>query len=128
MNKRRPVLSRLDRFALILLAAEVTATLAIAVGYVVYGLLDHEFTKFGWMLAAAAALMGAGLAVATWGFARHKRFALGAVVTWQLMQLSVGVSVFSALPIVAVVLIVAAIVIAWAVMRRQNALARAESS
>jgi len=121
MDKSRRAWVSLDGIALILLVLETVGTLVVAVGYVVYALLDDEMTSLGAALAAVIAVMGAGLAVFTWGYARHKRFALGGVVTWQLMQVSVGVSVFPALPAVGIPLIVSAIVVAWAAMRRLSA-------
>lgn len=118
MNKRRAPGASLDVVALCLLALETLATAAIAVGYVIYGLLDDSFTALGWSLAGVAAVMAAGIGIFTWGFARRKRFALGGAVTWQLMQASVGVSLVSALPLVGVVLVVAALVVSWAAVRR----------
>jgi hypothetical protein len=128
MDKPRRTWASLDGAALILLVLETVGTLFVAVGYVVYALLDDEMTSLGAALAVVIAVMGAGLAVFTWGYARDKRFALGGVVTWQLMQLSVGVSVFPALPAVGIPLILSAIVVAWAAMRRLSAYRSATES
>ncbi len=118
MDKPRRAWASLDGVALVLLVLETVATFAIASGYVVYALLDDEMSSLGGALAAVIAVMGAGLGIFTWGYARNKRFALGGVITWQLMQLSVGVSVFPALPAAGIPLILSAIIVTWAAMRR----------
>lgn len=118
MDKTPRAWLSLDGIALVLLVLETVATFAVASGYVVYALLDDEMSGLGVALAAVIAVMGAGLGVFTWGYARDKRFALGGVITWQLMQLSVGVSVFPAVPAAAIPLILSAIIVGWAAMRR----------
>ena len=118
MDKPRASRLSLDVIALVLLVIETVAALAISVGYAVYALLDDEMSGLAVALAIVIGVMAVGLAIFTWGFARRKRFALGGVVTWQLMQLSVGVSVFPAVPLVAIALIVTAVLVAWAAMRR----------
>ncbi len=121
MDKPRGAWASLDGVALLVLVLETVATLVIASGYVVYALLDDEMSGLGAALAGVIAVMGAGLGAFTWGYARGKRFALGGVMTWQLMQLSVGVSVFPALPGVAIALILCALVVGIAAMRRLSA-------
>lgn len=118
MDKTPRAWLSLDGVALVLLVLETVATFAVASGYVVYALLDDEMSGLGAALAAVIAVMGAGLGVFTWGYARDKRFALGGVITWQLMQLSVGVSVFPAVPAAAIPLILSAFIVGWAAMRR----------
>src|SRR5690554_5962070 len=98
MDKPRASWLSLDVIALVLLVIETVAALAISVGYAVYALLDDGMCGLAVARAMVVGVMAVGLALVRWGFARRKHFALGGVVTWQLMQLSVGVSVGPALP------------------------------
>ncbi len=128
MHKPRGAYAVLDAIALVLLALETLAVAVIAVGYAVYALLERDFSGLGWSLAAVAAIMAAGLGIFTWGFAGNKRFALGGVVTWQLMQASVGVWLLGSIPAVGLMLVVAAALAAWSAVRRQVARGRAPLS
>lgn len=128
MHKPRGAYAVLDAIALIVLALETLAVATIAVGYVVYALLERDFSGLGWSLAGVAAVMAVGLGIFTWGFAGNKRFALGGVVTWQLMQASVGVWILGSAAPVAVALIIAAALVTWSAVRRQAALGRAAAA
>lgn len=122
MHKTAPERSLLDLAAIAILALETAVVAVIAVGYVVYALLDAEFSGLGVALAVVAAIMAVGAGFFTWGYARRRRFALGGALTWQLMQASVGVWLLGSNPVLGVSLLVAAVVVTVAVMRRQAAL------
>lgn len=115
----------LDLLALGLLGAETALVSVIAIGYGAYALIDRSFSGLGLSLACVALVLALGLGVFTRGFAKRRRFALGGAMTWQLMQASVGVWLLGTLPVVAVALIVAAAIVAFAVLKRQAALGRA---
>ena len=113
--------SILDLAALLLMALETAATALVAIGYAIYALVDRQFSGLGVSLAAVAAIMAFGIGAFTWGFATHKRFALGGALTWQLMQASVGVWMVTTRPVVGAALIATAAVVTVAVVRRQSA-------
>ena len=121
MHKTAPGRSLLDLAAIVILALETAVVAVIAVGYVVYALLDAEFSGLGVALAVVAAIMAVGAGFFTWGYARRRRFALGGALTWQLMQASVGVWVMGAQPVLGVALVATAAVVVAAVLRRQAA-------
>ena len=115
-----------DVAALVILSAETCLVAVIAVGYVAYALIDQSFSGLGLSLAAIAAILAAALGLFTRGFAQRKRFALGGAMTWQLMQVSVGVWLLGTRPLVGVPLILTALIVAFAVLKRQSALGRLE--
>lgn len=117
MNKSSASRGILSTVATVLLGLEATLMAVFAVGYVVYALVDDSFTRLGLGLAVVFALFAAGLVATTLGFARGKRFAFSAAVTWQLMQASVAVWLMSSQPAAAVALLAAAIVVGFAAMR-----------
>jgi len=122
MRKTGGAAAWVDVAALVILAAETALVALISVGYVAYALIERSFSGLGWSLAAVAAILAAGLAAFTRGFAQRRRYALGGAMTWQLMQASVGVWLLGTLPVVGALLIVCAAVVAVAVVRRQSAL------
>jgi uncharacterized membrane protein len=124
MHKSSSATALVDAIALAILVIETALVGVIAVGYVVYSLLDRSFSGLGLSIAAVAAILAAGLGIFTRGFAKRRRFALGGAMTWQLMQASVGVWIFGAFPVVGALLIAAAVIVVVAVFRRQAALGR----
>lgn len=112
-----------DVVALVILAAETALVAVISLGYVSYALIDRSFSGLGLSLAAVAAILAVGLGVFTRGFARHRRFALGGALTWQLMQASVGVWLLGTYPIPGALLIATASAVVVAVVKRQAGLA-----
>ena len=127
MHKPQPARSVLDVVAIAILGLETALVGVIAVGYVVYALLDSEFSGLGVSLAVVAAIMATGAGFFTWGYARRRRFALGGAMTWQLMQASVGVWLVGTRPVPGVALLLCAVIVAVAVMRRQSALGAEEA-
>ena len=121
MHKQAGAVALLDLAAVALLGLETALMGLFAIGYVVYALLDSDFTGLGASLAAVAAIMAAGIGLFTWGFARRRRFALSGALTWQLMQASVGVWALAMRPAAGVALIASAGVVTAAVLRRQAA-------
>lgn len=115
-----------DAAAFAVLALEALALGVVAVGYVVYALLDDEFSALGWSLAAMAGVLAAGMGAVSIGFLRRRRFALGGALTWQLMQASVGVWVFGQVPWLGLLLIGTALLVGVAVWRRYVDEGRAE--
>ena len=124
MHKSTGNTGLLDLLALGLLGAETALVGVIAIGYGAYALIDRSFSGLGLSLACVALVLALGLGLFTRGFAKRRRFALGGAMTWQLMQASVGVWLLGTLPVVAVALIVAAAIVAFAVLKRQAALGR----
>lgn len=122
MHKPRGSAAVVDRAALVILALETVLMAVISVGYAAYALIERTFSGLGWSLAGVAAILAVGMALFTRGFAQRKRYALGGALTWQLMQASVGVWVLGTLPVVGVALIVTAVVVVIAVVKRQSAL------
>lgn len=121
MDKSRPDRAVLDLIAVAILGLETALVAVIAVGYVVYALLDRSFSGLGVALAGVAAIMATGVGFFTWGFARRRRFALGGALTWQLMQASVGVWLLGTQPVLGSLLLASAAIVAVAVLRRQAA-------
>ncbi len=121
MDKSRPDRAVLDLIAVAILGLETALVAVIAVGYVVYALLDRSFSGLGVALAGVAAIMATGVGFFTWGFARRRRFALGGALTWQLMQASVGVWLLGTQPLLGSLLLASAAIVAVAVLRRQAA-------
>jgi len=121
MHKRTRPAAVLDTAALVVLGAETALVGVIAVGYAAYALLERSFSGLGWSLAGVAAVLAVGLGMFTRGFALRRRYALGGAMTWQLMQVSVGVWLAGSLPVAGVALIVSAVLVAVAVFKRQAA-------
>ncbi len=126
MKKGTSATGIVDGVALAILAAETALVAVIAIGYAAYALMDRSFSGLGLSLAAVAAILAAGLGLFTRGFAKRRRFALGGAMTWQLMQASVGVWLLGTFPVFGALLIVAAVIVAVAVFKRQAALGRHE--
>ncbi|NTV39564.1 MAG: hypothetical protein HGA51_06350 [Demequinaceae bacterium] len=124
MHKSKSAAVAVDVLALVILAAETALVAVIALGYAAYALMDRSFSGLGLALAAVAAVLAVGLGLFTRGFARRRRFALGGAMTWQLMQASVGVWLLGTFPVFGALLIAAAVVVAFAVFRRQAASGR----
>lgn len=126
MRKGKSVTALVDAVALVILGAETALVSVIALGYAAYALIDRSFSGLGLALAAVAAILAVGLAIFARGFAQRRRFALGGAMTWQLMQASVGVWLLGTLPVFGSLLIAAAVIVAFAVFKRQAALGRHE--
>ena len=126
MRKGKSVTVLVDAVALVILGAETALVSVIALGYAAYALIDRSFSGLGLALAAVAAILAVGLAIFARGFAQRRRFALGGAMTWQLMQASVGVWLLGTLPVFGSLLIAAAVIVAFAVFKRQAALGRHE--
>ncbi len=125
MHNGKRATSLTDLVALVVLSAETALVAVIAVGYAAYALIDRSFSGLGLSLAAVAAILAAALGVFTRGFAKHQRFALGGAMTWQLMQVSVGVWLLGTRPLLGVPLVITALIVAFAVLKRQSALGQA---
>lgn len=126
MHKSRSATALVDAAALVILVAETALVAVIALGYVVYSLIDRSFSGLGLSIAAVAAILAAGLGLFTRGFAKRRRFALGGAMTWQLMQASVGVWLLGTFPVPGALLIATAVIVSVAVFKRQAALGRQE--
>lgn len=119
MQERRTAPAILDAAALVILVVETVATALVAVGYGVYALLDSDNPTMAAALGVVMAIFAAGIGAFTWGFAKRRRFALSGALAWQLMQASVGVWLMTTVPAVGAALILVAVVVAVAVVRRQ---------
>lgn len=117
-----PQVSRvLDLVALAILVLETVATAFAAVGYGIYALLDSQNPGMAAALGAVMAVFAIGVGAFSWGFAKGRRFALSGALAWQLMQASVGVWLVTVAPLVGVGLIILAVIVGFAVVRRQSA-------
>lgn len=125
MDKPRVVSGPLEATALVLLSLETIVTALLTVGYALYAIEATESTRLYWGVTAVMAMFTAGLAFTSWGWVRRKRFAPSAALTWQLLQLSLGVWVLGANVAVGLVMVTAAAVIVVAAMRRYASLAGA---
>ncbi|PKQ17815.1 MAG: hypothetical protein CVT68_06580 [Actinobacteria bacterium HGW-Actinobacteria-8] len=121
MRKPQGKSAVLDLIALAILILETLATAFVAVGYLIYALLDSQDSAMAVALGGVMAVFALGVGAFSWGFARRRRFALSGALAWQLMQASVGVWLITAWPLVGVVLILLAAVVPVAVVRRQTA-------
>lgn len=99
----------------------------VTVLYGSYAVLDQGGERFLWGAAVVSALLTAGMAAVTWGFATRRRFAHGAAFAWQLLQGAAGVWLLGTLTWLGGGLIVAAIVVAVAVMRRVATMPRLDA-
>lgn len=121
MQERRKAFAILDLVALVILVVETVATALVAVGYGVYALLDSDNPTMAAALGGVMAVFAIGIGAFTWGFAKRRRFALSGALAWQLMQASVGVWLMTSVPAAGAALIVLALVVAVAAVRRQAA-------
>lgn len=121
MQKRRKATGVIEVAALVILVIETVVTALVAVGYGVYALLDSDNPAMAAALGAVMAVFAVGVGVFTWGFAKRRRFALSGALAWQLMQASVGVWMMTTVPALGAALILLAVVVAVAVVRRQAA-------
>lgn len=119
MRKPQGFSAVLDLIALVILVLETLATAFVAVGYVVYALLDSQDPGMAAALGGVIAVFAVGVGAFSWGFAKRRRFALSGALAWQLMQASVGVWLITAWPLVGAALIILAAVVTVAVVRRQ---------
>jgi hypothetical protein len=108
----------LDRVATALLALETVLMAAVTALYGSYAVLDQGGERFLWGATVVSALLTVGIGVVTWGFWTRRRFSHGAAFAWQLLQGAAGVWLVGTMPWLGAALIVAAIVVAVAVMRR----------
>lgn len=118
MHKPQGFSGVIDRLALAILVLETLVITFVAVGYGIYALVDNQNPGMAAALGGVFAVFAFGLGAFSWGFARHRRFALSGALAWQLMQASVGVWLITAWPLVGAALIVLAAVVTVAVVRR----------
>ena len=116
----------IDLLARIALVLEALLMVVVTAGYGLYAVLDEGAGRFYWGAVVVSALLAAGLGAVAWGFATGRRFALGGAFAWQLLQGAAGVWLFGTMPALAVALVIAAIIVAAAVMRRLAGLPRTQ--
>ena len=120
--------SVLDRAAGLVLALEAVLFAVITVLYGSYAVLGQGGERFLWGATAVCAIITAGVAFVVWGFWARRRFALGGAFALQLLAGAGGVWLIGTMPWLGAGLIVGAIVVAIAVMRRVAALPRPTES
>lgn len=127
MNKNASRARPLDAVAAVLLVLETLYVAFLATAYGLYAVQEVSSRRLYTGVAVVGALLAIGVAAVTWGWVRRRRFATSAALSWQLLQLSLGVWVLGASPLAGLVMIGAAIVVAVAALKRHAALARAAS-
>lgn len=125
MDKKAVRLRPLEVIAGTLLALETLYVAFLATAYGIYAFNEESARRFYLGVCVVGLLLALGLAIATWGWWGSKRFATSAALTWQLLQLSLGVWVLGASPLAGVALIAGAVVVGLAALKRHAALARA---
>lgn len=124
VNKALKRMSVLDTVATVCLAAEVVTLIVLTVSYSTYAINTDGAQRFLWGAAAVCLLFALGLAFVTWGFYKGRRFALGAAFAWQLLQVAAVSWLLGSAPWIAGALLVMAVVVAAAVMKRVASLPR----
>jgi hypothetical protein len=124
VNETRPGTSMLDRAAGVVLAFEAVLLAVITVTYGAYAALNQGGERFLWGATIVCATFTAGIVAVVWGFWTKRRFAHGGAFATQLLVGAGGVWLIGTMPWLGAALIVGAVVVAIAVMRRLASLPR----
>jgi len=114
----------LDLVARVALVLEALLMAGVATMYGIYAAFDESGERFLWGATVVSAMLAIGVGLVAWGFAKGRRFALGGAFAWQLLQLAIGAWLLGTATGLGVALIVTAVLVMVAVMRRVGALPR----
>ena len=118
MNKQGFFWHVVDVIALVVIVLEATLAAVLGFGYAFYAVADERLARLGWGLAAVLAILAAARFAVAYAWARSRRWATGAALSWQLMQASMGVWFFGADAIVGLSLLLTAALVGLAAVRR----------
>lgn len=128
MNKQGVLWRVIDAFALVIIVLEAILAAVLGFGYAFYAVADERLARLGWGLAVVLAILAAAMFAVAYAWARSKRWATGAALSWQLMQASMGVWFFGADALVGSLLLITAAVVGFAAVRRHMKWAATQSN
>lgn len=124
MNKRAPQRDALDWAATVSLGLESLLMVAVAWGYADSAIKTVGAERFLWGAAVVSLIFAIALGFITWGYYQGRRGALGAAFAWQLLQAAAVTWLMKSWPELSFGLLVTAVLVAWAVIRRISRLPR----
>lgn len=118
MNKQGYFWRVVDVIALVIIVLEAILAAVLGFGYAFYAVADERLARLGWGLAVVLAILAAAMFAVAYAWAKSRRWATGAALSWQLMQASMGVWFFGADALVGLALLLSAAVVGFAAVRR----------